>query len=153
VNHRRAADPNDRDRRLRPVGQGSFSFIAVGTATLITPPYTQLHFDVEVSAGKFATITVGAPGTHGATVVGVHGPGVNTPSAAAVSEAVAGLVNDMHTPNIGMFMNGLLSMMFAIGFDSASTLFIGVTMIGAGDAPNEHIRLSPITTGCDMPRT
>lgn len=138
---------------VRGPSQGSVSFIAVGTATLMTPPYAQLHFEVDVSAGNFATVTVGAPGIHGATVIGVHGPGVNTPSAAAVSEAVAGFDNDMHTPNIGMFMNGLLSMMLAIGFDSASTLFIGVTMIGAGDAPNEHIRLSPITTGCDMTRT
>jgi hypothetical protein len=112
-----------------------------------------LHFDVEVSAGMFATDTVGAPGAQGAGVTGVHGPGVNTPSAAAVSDAVAGFDSDMQTPNIGMFMNGLLSMMFAIGLPSAVTRFSGSTVIGAGAAPNEHMMLSPITTGCDMTRT
>lgn len=87
--------------------QGSFSVIAVGTDTLITPPYMHMHFDVEFSAGIFATITVGAPGIHGLLVMGVHGPGVNTPSAAAVSAAVAGFVSDMQTPKGMMFTNGL----------------------------------------------
>jgi len=125
----------------------------VGTETLITPPKTQLHFEVEFSAGIFATMTVGDPGAQGAGVTGVHGPGVSTPSAAAVSEAVAGFDSDMHTPNGMMFMNGLLSMMLAIGFFSAVTRFSGSTVIGAGAAPNEHMRLSPITTGCAMGST
>lgn len=130
---------------------GIFSVIAVGTDTLITPPYMHMHFDVEFSAGIFATITVGAPGIHGLLVIGVHGPGVSTPSAAAVSAAVAGFVSDMQTPNGMMFTNGLWSMMLAIGFFSAITLLAGSTVIGAGAAPNVHMRLSPITTGCAMP--
>ncbi len=122
--------------------------MAVGTETLICPPNMQMHFDVEFSAGMLATITVGTPGIHGAEVIGVHGPGVNTPNAAAVSDAVAGFASDMQTPKGMMFMNGTWSMMFAMGLFSAITRLVGSTVIGAGAAPIVHIRLSPITTGC-----
>lgn len=125
---------------------------AVGTTTLMTPPYAQLHFDVELSAGMLLTSTVADPGAHGATVTGVQGPGVSTPSAAAVSDAVAGFDSDMHTPNGVMFKNGLLSMIVAMGLLVASVMFVGSTVIGVGAAPKLHIRLSPITTGCAMRR-
>ena len=108
----------------------------------------QMHFDVEFSAGMLASMTVDAPGIHGADVIGVHGPGVSTPNAAAVNAAVAGFDSDMQTPKGMMLTNGLWSMMFAIGLFSAITRLSGSTMIGAGAAPIVHIRLSPITTGC-----
>ena len=108
----------------------------------------QMHFDVEFSDGMLASITVGTPGIHGAAVVGVHGPGVSTPNAAAVNAAVAGFDSDMQTPNGMMFTNGTWSMMLAIGLFSTITRFVGSTVIGAGAAPIVHIRLSPITTGC-----
>lgn len=73
----------------------------------MTPPHMHMHLEVMFSAGAPPTITVGAPGTQGATVLGMQGMGVNTPSAAAVAEATVGLANDMHTPNGGMLAMGL----------------------------------------------
>lgn len=130
--------------------QGTVSVTAIGTDTLITPPYTQLHFDVEFSAGLPPISTVGDPGIHGAGVIGVQGPGVSTPKAAAVSVAVAGLANDMHVPNGMMLRKATLSMIVAIGFFSAIVLPTGSTVIGAGAAPIGHISMSPFTTGCAM---
>jgi len=46
--------------------------------------------------GISPSITVGAPGTHGATVAGMHGIGVSTPIAAAVAAATIGFAGDMH---------------------------------------------------------
>ena len=54
-----------------------------------------------------AIIRVGAPGTHGATVIGTHGIGVNTPSAAAVAAATSGLAGLMHMPKGGMLTIGM----------------------------------------------
>ena len=64
------------------------------------------HFDVELSAGILATFTVGHPGIHGEDVAGMHGCGVNTPSAAAVAAATIGLLRLMHIPNGRMFTIG-----------------------------------------------
>ena len=78
-------------------------------------PRAQVNTDVLLSAGIFATNTVGAPGIHGAGVVGIQGTGVGTPIAAAVAETKAGFVGDMHMPNGRMLTIGLLSMIFAAG--------------------------------------
>lgn len=114
------------------------------------PPYTQLHFDVEFNAGKLATCAVADPGAQGAGVTGMHGPGVRTPSAAAVNDAVVGFERLMHTPNGMMFIIGLLSMMFAIGLFTAIVRLAGSTEMLEGAAPNEHMSMSPRTTGCGM---
>lgn len=47
--------------------------------------------------------TVGAPGAHGAAVTGMHGIGVSTPIAAAVTNATVGLARLVHMPNGMMF--------------------------------------------------
>ena len=73
---------------------------------LITPAQLHMHLDVLSSIGWPPSITVGAPGTQGADVAGMHGIGVNTPIAAAVAAATVGFAGDMHMPN---------GMMFAIG--------------------------------------
>jgi hypothetical protein len=73
---------------------------------LITPAQLHMHLDVLSSIGCPPSITVGAPGTQGAEVAGMHGIGVNTPIAAAVAAATVGFAGDMHMPN---------GMIFAIG--------------------------------------
>lgn len=78
-------------------------------------PRAQAKTEVLLSAGMFATNTVGAPGIQGAGVAGVQGTGVGTPKAAEVAETKAGLVGDMHMPNGRMLTIGLLSMIFAAG--------------------------------------
>eukprot|EP01034_Spumella_vulgaris_P042124 gene42124-52224_t len=112
----------------------------------ITPPQLHRHLETLSSAGMFAIITVGAPGTHGADVIGMHGMGVSTPSAAAVAAATMGLAIELHTPNGMMFTMGLKSMMLAAGGPSASTLFTGSTTSDDGAAPNVQVIIAPITT-------
>ena len=51
-------------------------------------------------------VTIGEPGAQGAGVTGTHGIGVNTPKAAAVADATAGLAMDMHMPKGGMLVIG-----------------------------------------------
>ena len=77
-----------------------------GNVILITPAQLHMHLDVLSSIGWPPSITVGAPGTQGAEVAGMHGIGVNTPMAAAVAAATAGFAGDMHMPNGVMFAIG-----------------------------------------------
>lgn len=72
----------------------------------MTPPQAHMHFELSFSVGMDPIITVGAPGTQGATVIGTHGIGVNTPSAAAVAAATVGLEGLLHIPNGMMFSIG-----------------------------------------------
>jgi hypothetical protein len=53
----------------------------------MTPAQAHIHFEVEFSAGLPPIVTVGEPGVHGATVLGMQGWGVKTPNAAAVAAA------------------------------------------------------------------
>jgi hypothetical protein len=110
-----------------------------------------VHIQTEVafSAGEPLTVTVGEPGAHG-VVVGVHKPGVSTPSAAAVCAAVIGLARLMHTPNGLMFRNGTLSLIVATGLFSALTMLVGGTVSELGVAPIEHTNIAPIATGWPM---
>jgi|TARA_B100000161_G_scaffold178167_3_gene128192 hypothetical protein len=75
----------------------------------------------------------------------MHGMGVRTPSAAEVAAATWGLDSDMHTPNGGMFIIGLLSMIVAIGIFAAVTV-PGVARRLEGAAPNEHFIMQPVLT-------
>jgi len=111
-----------------------------------------MHIDESVSAGILATIVFGEPGVHGVDT-GMHGPGVSTPRAAAVSEAVAGLAMLEQTPKGMMLTIGLKSMMLAIGLPSAITRFCGVTTRGDVATPNEHCNVAPKSTGCPMGAT
>ncbi len=105
----------------------------------------QVHAWCSIGAGPLSA--VGAPGTHGATVTGVHVPGVSTPRAAAVWAAVIGLARLVHSPNGKMLANGLLSRMFAAGMFSTITRFCGVTISVLGARPKLHIVPAPFTTG------
>jgi hypothetical protein len=53
----------------------------------ISPSQMHVHMHSLVRAGLPPMVTVGEPGVHGATVLGMHGWGVRTPRAAAVAEA------------------------------------------------------------------
>jgi hypothetical protein len=94
----------------------------------------------------FASITVGEPGTHGATVFGIQGIGVSTPRAAAVAAATIGLAMDMHIPNGITFTIGMLSIMLAAGGPPAIVLFVGKIFSVPGARPNVHIVIAPETT-------
>ncbi len=92
------------------------------------------------------TSAVGAPGTHGAGVTGVHAPGVSTPSAAAVWAAVIGLARLVHSPNGRMLTNGLLSMIVATGMFSTSAFAVGQHDERAGrqaEAAHHHRAVRP----------
>jgi hypothetical protein len=124
--------------------------VVPGIFIWMTPPYAQLHVEASVRAGLPPTLVCGDPGTHGAGMTGRHAPGVSTPKAAAVWAAVIGFARLEHTPNGGMFTNGFLSMIDAIGFFSAITLAIGRTFKVDGATPNEHCSIAPVATGFPM---
>jgi hypothetical protein len=67
----------------------------------------QLHLQLLFKVGCFASFTVLEPGDHGEVVAGIQGAGVCTPRAAAVSAITAGLVVELHIPNVAMFTMGL----------------------------------------------
>jgi len=73
----------------------------------MTPPHMHISVEVLSRVGIIASITVGAPGTHGATVMGMHGIGVSTPIAAAVAAATVGFDGEMHMPKGMMFTIGM----------------------------------------------
>jgi hypothetical protein len=130
------------------VRYGIDSVVAPPKLIVIAPPKLHIHIELSLSAGLPPTRTVGDPGAHGAAVAGTQGPGVNTPSAAAVNDAVAGLARLLQTPKGAMFMNGLLSMMFAAGLFSIMTGGpVGITVKLLGATPNEQLNNAPVTTG------
>jgi hypothetical protein len=119
------------------------------TRTEIEPPYAHMHLEVLLSAGMPPISTVGDPGVHG-VVTGMHGAGVSTPSAAAVSDATIGLLNEVHMPNGGMFAIGMQSVIVATGRLTAIVFLAGGTTSVDGASPNVHMIVEPITTGVLM---
>lgn len=113
----RHTDPTDPGGAADPLrrSQGICSVSCPGTVTEMIPPQVHISFDMSFSAGMLLSITVGDPGAHGAGVTGTQGIGVNTPIAAAVADATAGLDGVVHIPNGIMLTVGTLSMMFAAG--------------------------------------
>jgi hypothetical protein len=112
---------------------------------VIMPPHMQVQVEELFKAGMPPSMTVAEPGAQGATVFGIQGMGVNTPKAAAVADATVGLASDMHTPNVGMFTMGLLSMMLAAGVPII-VLLVGSTLRALGAAPKLHIIIEPAVT-------
>lgn len=78
-----------------------------GVTKVITPAHMHINIEVLSSVGMSPSITVGAPGTHGDTVAGMHGIGVRTPRAAAVAAATIGFAGDMHMPKGMMLTSGM----------------------------------------------
>lgn len=109
----------------------------------MTPAHRHMSWHELSTAGRFPTRTVGTPGSHGATVAGTQGMGVNTPSAAAVAAATTGLAGLEHMPNDEIFTIGLWSIMFAAGAPLAMTRLVGKTCNDAGVAPKLHCNTAP----------
>jgi hypothetical protein len=112
---------------------------------LISPAQAHMHFELLSSAGIFATITVGQPGTQG-VVTGTHGIGVKTPKAAAVAAITSGLEGLLHMPNGIMLVIGAKSMMLAAGMLLLFTKLVGSTIKSDGATPNVHINCAPMVT-------
>jgi hypothetical protein len=106
-----------------------------------------MHVSIQLSlrAGLPPRRTVGEPGAHGATVLGIQGIGVNTPKAAAVAAATCGLDKLVHMAKGIIFIIGTLSIIVAAGV-GLSTWQAGITIILDGAVPNEHLSMAPFTT-------
>lgn len=78
-----------------------------GHALKLTPAQVHINILLASSAGILPSNTVGAPGTQGAAVMGMHGIGVRTPNAAAVAAITIGLAVLMHMPKVGMLSIGM----------------------------------------------
>ena len=116
---------------------------------VITPPHMHMHVEVLFNAGIPPSITVAEPGVHGAVVAGTQGIGVKTPRAAAVADATVGFATDMHIPNVGILVMGIMSMMFAAGVPHI-VRFAGNTTREDGATPKEHIITAPAVTSWAM---
>src|SRR5579862_1636686 len=92
---------------LKSGDYGTSTVTSPGKVNVMVPP--QIHCRVETLSrvGMLPSRTVAAPGTQGAGVLGIHGMGVKTPSAAAVAAATVGLAGDMHMPNGMMLTMGM----------------------------------------------
>ena len=75
-----------------------------GVVNVITPAQVHISMCVLSSVGMLSRMTVGTPVIQGDGVIGIHGIGVKTPSAAAVAAATVGLAMLKHAPN-GMIFN------------------------------------------------
>jgi hypothetical protein len=93
-------------------------------------------------AGIFPINTVGAPGTHGAIVMGIQGMGVRAPKAAAVAAATIGFAMLLHIPKGGTFIIGLLSIILAAGAPVMVRLS-GNTDRVLGATPKGHFNIAP----------
>lgn len=126
-------------------GQGICSLVWPAMAIWITPPQMHISLDELLSAGMFATSTVGAPGAQGAGVLGMQGMGTKVPMAAAVAAATMGLVRLLQTPKGGMFIMALLSMMLPASIMLVRTV-LGMATKVEGAAPMEQRIMAPVQT-------
>jgi hypothetical protein len=101
----------------------------------MTPAHAHINLQVLSKEGELASMTVMAPGIHGAGITGIHGIGVSTPMAAEVAEMTAGLATLRHIPKGKILTMGLLSMMFAAGWLLDMTILIGSTINALGAIP------------------
>jgi hypothetical protein len=97
----------------------------------------QLQTAKSGSAGSLLIFVLIAPGFQGPTGTGRQGIGVNTPKAAAVAEATAGLAIDVHRPKGGILVIGTKSIIVAasIPFTDTGGPF-GITINELGATPN-----------------
>ena len=73
----------------------------------------------------------------------MHGPGVSTPNAAAVSAAVDGFKRLLQTPNEAIFKKGTQSRQVAIG-PVGPKRFFGTTISGVGVNPIGQLSKAPL---------
>jgi hypothetical protein len=91
-------------------------------------------------------MTVGEPGTHGATVQGMQGMGVSTPIAAAVAAATSGFAGDMHMAKGMIFAMGAKSMIVAAGISDVVIVGADVAIKVLGAMPKVHMSIAPVHT-------
>jgi hypothetical protein len=119
---------------------------------VITPPQAQLQVERLVKAGKTPILALIAPGFQGPKGTGIQGMGVNTPAAAEVAAATAGLAREVHIPKGAILVTGIKSMMVAAKVAPAILGGPwGTTMRVLGAIPQGiHWRVAPIETCCGM---
>ena len=87
-----------------------------------------------------------APGDHGLTGMGMQEDGIKTGTGPAIFQFI-GLAGDKQFPKAGIFTNGMMSKILAIGLVFAvKVLFKGRTIIDFGPAPKEQEILAPLQT-------
>jgi hypothetical protein len=121
-----------------------------GILTLMIPPNAHTSIESLVNIGPGLAMTVGFVGTQTPAGVGIQGPGVKTPKAAAVKAAVVGLARLMQTPKGATFKNGAISMQVPIGPAAPITIDAGKTVNAPGAAPNGHEVIAPQQTPSPM---
>jgi hypothetical protein len=104
-----------------------------------------MHCEPAVNAGVPPMSVLAAPGTQGAVIVGTHGIGVRTPSAALVAAATVGLARLEHIPNGGMFTPVIVLVMTAAGRPSIVTRGVGRALSVDGASPKVHCNIAPVT--------
>src|SRR5579859_6574700 len=113
------------------------------------------HWQVASSskAGTPETST-GSGGSHGSAVAGTQGAGVNTPEAAEVAAITAGLVGELHMPNVLIFVSGTKSVITASSTGGAGVAATcggpGTTVRTDGAAPMSHAICAPLATRMAM---
>jgi hypothetical protein len=86
------------------------TFLSPGEVIVITPaPIPHISCELLNRHGLPPASIFGLTGTHVPAGTIEHGCGVNTPSAAAVADATAGLASDEHIPKLGIFTFGCIS--------------------------------------------
>src|ERR1044072_1059488 len=66
---------------------GTVTVNCADSVTLICPAQAHISLQPVSSAGRLAIVTVGVPGSQGATITGMHGIGVSAPKLAGVAAA------------------------------------------------------------------
>ena len=94
-------------RTILPGDYGAITVNSPGVTNVITPAHMHINVEMLSRVGISPSNTVGAPGTQGETVAGMHGIGVRTPMAAAVAAATIGFAGDMHMPNGMILTSGM----------------------------------------------
>ena len=106
------------------------------------PPKAHITIELLTKTGLVIQITFGFVGIQMPAGVGIQGPGVRTPKAAAVSAAVAGFKRLLQSPNGVIFANGTQSKQLAINPVGPKTV-LGMIIIGVGTIPIGQLSTVP----------
>jgi len=108
-----------------------------GKLIVMTPPKPQLAMEDWLRAGAPPNIMVGEPGAQ-TEVTGVQGRGTNTPKAAAVAAATAGLARLVQRPKGRILTKGTAQVMLPAGAPPPMVRVMGRTSRADGARPNVH---------------
>ena len=122
-----------------------FRLTCPGAPILIVPPHPHNSWQPAVKHGLPQYDTFEFSTVHVPTGTGEQGPGVNTPSAAAVAAAVAGFAIEIQFPKGGMFVMGAQSLIVAAGAPTIVFVWL-VTLRVTGAVPFVQNIDAPDTT-------